>query len=641
MVGRNGIKGAASTKLLLLFICVGILMLAACKPASSSLPTTPLQINRPIVDENFTGGDVLISGTFLPDQQVNVLLDGQTVAQVRSDKDGVWQQFVTIIASGEHTLMLSALDEGGNVILSSAYPLVVGETPDMVVVEGSVIEPTAETERTANQPRFTTLDSVAGRSVTDESANLPSVDLQQQVNASNDVVLDIPLLQLALADNSTVSVRLTGEGRPDAALDIYRNGIKVGSTRVSPDGIWFITASLDTTQPDQRFVAVYQDSEGNSIASDPVMLRVALQPAPAVVVDSVEFDSSSTLVNSEGEFVGKVHISGTGQPAGARLTVMINEQPVGSAKIDNDFQWALDTVITAPLNEAVDLRIVLRDNSDVELVDIVEQRLELPQLAGNLSVLLGPRLSTSSAASSLPVISLILDASWSMTQPMGDTSRIQVAQRALDNVMQFVMPENYPLSLRAFGNVEGDYSCRTDLIVPLQPMNRRVVREVIQGISPQFNANSPIAASLSAAGDDLQSGTGGKHIVLLTDGMETCRGNPAAVVEQLRSVNDMRVDVIGFAIDEVEVEAELLELARLGGGMYLNADDGESLTDALEAVLSLRYFVLQEGQVVETGLVGGNPIVLPYGRYTVVVETTPALEYDVVVDDTSISLVVE
>lgn len=633
MVGRKITPATAAVRLLLLTICTCMLTLVACKTASVATPMIPLQVNQPIVDDNFSGGDVLVSGSFEPDHQVNVMLNGETVAQVRTDAEGGWEQMISISAERDHKLMMSAVDAEGNIILSAAYPI--------TVTVAEVEETTDDEELTANTPRFTSLESVAGSAVAVEADSLENVAVQQQAGNGSGVALDIPLLQLALADNSSVSVRLTGEGRPDAQLDIYRNGAKVGSTRVAPDGIWMITASLDTTQPDQRFVAVYQDAEGNNVASDPVVLRVALQPAPAVVIETVEFDSRSTLVNSDGEFVGKMHLSGTGQPAGARLTVLINEQPIGSTEIDNDFNWMLDAVITAPLNESVNLKVVLRDNSAAELVDVVEQRLDLPQLAGNLSVLLGPRLSSSSAAASLPIVSLILDASWSMTQPMGDTSRIQVAQRALDNVMQFVVPENYPLSLRAFGNVEGDYSCRTDLIVPLQPMNRRVVREVIQGVSPQFNANSPIAKSLAAAGDDLSGATGTKHIVLLTDGMETCRGNPAAVVQQLSSVSNVRVDVIGFAIDEPEVEADLLELARLGGGMYLNADDGESLTDALEAVLSLRFFILQEGQVVETGLVGGAATTLPYGRYTVVVETTPALEYEVVIDDTNASLIVE
>ncbi len=63
MVGRQKTSVAGIIRLLLLIICVGMLLIA-CQSTTVSEPTIPLQVNQPFVDQNFIGGDLLISGHF-------------------------------------------------------------------------------------------------------------------------------------------------------------------------------------------------------------------------------------------------------------------------------------------------------------------------------------------------------------------------------------------------------------------------------------------------------------------------------------------------------------------------------------------------------------------------------------------------
>ena len=79
----------------------------------------------------------------------------------------------------------------------------------------------------------------------------------------------------------------------------------------------------------------------------------------------------------------------------------------------------------------------------------------------------------------------------------------------------------------------------------------------------------------------------GQHlIVLLTDGEETCNGDAAAVIRELTAAgNDVRVNIVGFAIDELMLQETFAEWSRLGNGFYFNARDGAELAASLRGWL--------------------------------------------------------
>jgi hypothetical protein len=58
-----------------------------------------------------------------------------------------------------------------------------------------------------------------------------------------------------------------------------------------------------------------------------------------------------------------------------------------------------------------------------------------------------------------------------------------------------ILPKGIPLALRAFGNREGSYSCRTDLEIPLAPLDPAKVKAVVNALQPQKLGATPIAAS--------------------------------------------------------------------------------------------------------------------------------------------------
>ena len=144
-------------------------------------------------------------------------------------------------------------------------------------------------------------------------------------------------------------------------------------------------------------------------------------------------------------------------------------------------------------------------------------------------------------------------------------------------------------------------------------------REPIEAINL---ARTPIADSIAAVKGDLSAAEGRKLVVLLTDGEETCDGDPAAAIEALQAAGiDVRINIVGFAIDDETLKAQFTEWAELGGGDYLDAADAEGLDAALEQSLRIPFVVRdQAGLVVVEGIVDGDAVQLTPGRYRLEVE---------------------
>jgi hypothetical protein len=222
-------------------------------------------------------------------------------------------------------------------------------------------------------------------------------------------------------------------------------------------------------------------------------------------------------------------------------------------------------------------------------------------------------------------IEIIVDASGSMMAALDGQRRIDVAKAALLDLADRVLPEGTPVALRVFGNREGNYSCRTDLELPLQPLDRAEIGEIIQEITPQTNASTAIAGSLLRIPDDLAGVPGRKVVILLTDGMETCGGDPgSAILTLLEQGIDIQVNIVGFAITDGALRTQFAEWAQLSGGQYFDAGNTGELSASLEAAVRVPYRVLDsDGSVVAEGSVDSEPVVLPAGTYRVEVLTDP------------------
>jgi Mg-chelatase subunit ChlD len=224
-------------------------------------------------------------------------------------------------------------------------------------------------------------------------------------------------------------------------------------------------------------------------------------------------------------------------------------------------------------------------------------------------------------------IELVLDASGSMLQRLEGQRRIEIARSVLNRLVTKTLPAGTPLALRVFGHTRPG-SCETALAVPLAPHAPEALTAQIAAIQPQNLAKTPIADSLREVAKDLAGARGPRTVVLVTDGEETCGGDPRAEIAALVSQGiDVRVNIVGFAVDDAGLKERFREWARTGGGEYFDAGNAEELSTALDAAVQVPFRVLDaSGEVVARGSVGGEPVSVPPGTYRVEVETrTPTV----------------
>ena len=214
-------------------------------------------------------------------------------------------------------------------------------------------------------------------------------------------------------------------------------------------------------------------------------------------------------------------------------------------------------------------------------------------------------------------VAVIFDASGSMLQRIGSERRVEIARQTLSALVADTLPEGTGFALRVFGHKEPG-ACRTDLEIPLAPLNRTKASGVIGAINAMNLARTPLGHSIELAASDLANVKGQRILVLLTDGEETCDGDPAAAINMLRDKGwDIRVNIVGFAIDDPALRQTFAAWASLGGGAYFNASDRDELGAALvEAVASNFTVVNGGGDTLARGR-AGDTIDLPAGEYRV------------------------
>ena len=242
---------------------------------------------------------------------------------------------------------------------------------------------------------------------------------------------------------------------------------------------------------------------------------------------------------------------------------------------------------------------------------------ELVEPVGEATLTITP---AAGSQSTIGAVELILDASGSMLQRMEGRKRIDIAHEALTNLVGSTLPENSAFAFRAFG-LEED-ACRSELIVPLGPLDRAAATKAIKGVPAINLAKTAIADSLRAAATDLANTQPPRVVVLVTDGEETCEGDPQAAIAELRAAGlDARVNIVGFAIDDAELAATFASWAEAGGGTYFDARGADSLEQSIADALRPRFDITRtylDGRTEVVGRVAlGESLTIPAGRLTI------------------------
>jgi len=221
----------------------------------------------------------------------------------------------------------------------------------------------------------------------------------------------------------------------------------------------------------------------------------------------------------------------------------------------------------------------------------VDQITELTKAGASkklLSALQGVRPISSQAAELITDFAVILDCSGSMKEKTkeGET-KMAVAQRVVTELMERI-PEGMEVTFiiyghEVFGGADDPRNCKAVKVArPLSPLDTKGKTELSRLISKlKPTGATPIALSLKTAGAELAKHDAFCGLVLITDGKETCHGDPVGEAAQL--AKDLKitfgVNVVGF--DVGKDRAGLEEIAQAGKGRYFNADSAVELADAL------------------------------------------------------------
>jgi len=187
-----------------------------------------------------------------------------------------------------------------------------------------------------------------------------------------------------------------------------------------------------------------------------------------------------------------------------------------------------------------------------------------------------------------PSVAFILDASGSMLEALGGTTRLAAAQDAVTELSAHLPPE-MNAALWVYGHrVEQDdkaASCQDiEEVLSLGPVDVAL----FDAVAHSFGAKgyTPIAESIRRAAESLPVGDSGYNsIVLVSDGEETCGGDPCAEAEALQARGvKVTIHSIGFAANPA-TRAQLQCISEVTGGTYRDAADAEELGLALEGAV--------------------------------------------------------
>lgn len=224
-------------------------------------------------------------------------------------------------------------------------------------------------------------------------------------------------------------------------------------------------------------------------------------------------------------------------------------------------------------------------------------------------------------------IHIILDTSSSMADRIDGEIKIDVAKDVIIDLLGN-LPEGSLVGFRSFGGCGSD-----NLVAPIGPLNRAALQSAVRQLGP--GGATPIADTLFLARDDLAQIPDTKLILLVSDGMETCGGDPVEAARDLiRAGYDLRIHVVGFDIgQDASARDQLIAIAESTGGVYFDAAGGEELRRALSLAAPFSYAVYDlEGQMVFSGRLGEeSPPQLPAGAYRVVIDTDPQIVLDNVI----------
>lgn len=175
----------------------------------------------------------------------------------------------------------------------------------------------------------------------------------------------------------------------------------------------------------------------------------------------------------------------------------------------------------------------------------------------------------------------ILDGSGSMWGRVDNEMKIVAAKRVMNQLIDQMPPEVHS-GLTVYGHRrKGDCNDIVELI-PLGPLDKDNAARAVQAIKPK--GKTPIAATIKRVAASLQGNEDETTIVLVSDGIETCGGDPCLITRKLKEAGiRFIIHTVGLDVDK-KASDQLKCVAMEGGGNYFMVNNAAELLQTLSSV---------------------------------------------------------
>jgi Ca-activated chloride channel family protein len=211
---------------------------------------------------------------------------------------------------------------------------------------------------------------------------------------------------------------------------------------------------------------------------------------------------------------------------------------------------------------------------------------------------------SSSSGPATEHVVIILDASYSMIEPLeGNETKMVAAKRVVLDALRRIPPSTH-LGLRIYGYTQNPLTAcnASKLVVPLGLNNRPEIAKAILKIRP--TGETPISLSIERSiAQDFIGVTGKKSILLVSDGMETCAADPCRVsMAQLRKGSDVTINTVALGLKHNPDAEKQLKCVALGTmGKFYRANTSAELADSLNKALKAQTRV--EAKIMAPGAI--------------------------------------
>ncbi len=202
-----------------------------------------------------------------------------------------------------------------------------------------------------------------------------------------------------------------------------------------------------------------------------------------------------------------------------------------------------------------------------------------------LSITLLAIASIASAAQAQNEAVLVLDHSASMWSRIGGSPKISVLRGAVSPLLKD-QASKLNLGIVAFGTQKAKSCDTVETLKPVGAIAAAADAKTIEAANPK--GSSPIAASLTEAGELLKTPSGGQSIILVAGSIDDCNADPCTAAGEIKEKSPRTViHVVAFDEQSEEKLQELSCVAEQTGGVFLTARNEGELSTALRKAFQL------------------------------------------------------